>query len=190
MSGGNFQHPEFEFLVCVCKPFLYFWAEACNNLNNKSIELVACCLWDQTLDGSQHTLKYKAAGNTLGGQNQSNNQKKDDKSNFSHQESGGYKPKQFKTTPIQWKSRQYVPHVEHEVEGGHGHEEPVGSLPAYIWKKASRKQRWAIQFGYRRWQGSSKGSSKKSKSDDVICSLIHKCELIEQDQLRTAKGQS
>ncbi len=53
VSGGNLQHPEFKFLLCVCKPFLYFWAEAHNNLNDKSIELVACCLWDQTLDGSQ-----------------------------------------------------------------------------------------------------------------------------------------
>ncbi len=44
MSGGILQHPEFKFLVCVCKLFLYFFAEAHNNLNNKSIELVACCL--------------------------------------------------------------------------------------------------------------------------------------------------
>ncbi len=35
-----------------------------------------------------------------------------------------------------------------------------------------------------------KAVHKNQKSDDAICPLIHKCELIEQDQLQTAKGQS
>jgi hypothetical protein len=35
-----------------------------------------------------------------------------------------------------------------------------------------------------------KAVPKNQKSNDAIRSLIHKCELIEQDLLRTAKGQS
>ncbi len=51
-------------------------------------------------------------------------------------------------------------------------------------------QRWAIWLDTEDGKDHQKAILKNQKSDDAIRSFIHKCELIEQDQLQTAKGQS